>query len=116
MLSVCCMTAGSDPDLLAAILALFRPVSNEIVVALDDRRAEAVTQLAGVADRVVLFPYEPPSDRPIAWLFGLCSGRWILNVDDDEVPSVRLLATLPELVARDGVTHYWIARGGCSRT
>jgi hypothetical protein len=110
MLSVCCMTAGSDPDLLAAILALFRPVSNEIVVALDDRRAEAVTQLARVADRVVLFPYEPPSDRPIAWLFGLCSGHWILNVDDDEVPSVRLLATLPELVARDDVTHYWIAR------
>ena len=50
------------------------------------------------------------ADQPIPWLFGLCSGKWILNIDDDEVPSPALIEMLPEIVARRDITHAWIAR------
>jgi hypothetical protein len=33
-----------------------------------------------------------------------------LNVDDDEVPSRRLIDALPSLVVADDVTHYWLRR------
>ena len=50
------------------------------------------------------------SDRPIAWLFQSCRGKWIFNNDDDEVPSPRLIALLPSLVRRDDLTHCWMSR------
>lgn len=105
------MTSGGRPGLLAGALAQFRPVADEIVVAVESQRAEEVHgALRGIADRVLSFPATAPADRPIAWLFRACSSRWILNVDDDEVPSPRLVAALPSLVRRDDVTHAWIAR------
>ena len=110
-LSVCCMSGGYSPTRLASILALFANVADEIVVAIEEPRAIATYDAVGlVADRVVSFPPAEPADRPIPWLFGLCSGSWILNIDDDEVPSPALLATLPEIVARRDITHAWIAR------
>ena len=56
------------------------------------------------------------SDRPIAWLFQSCRGKWIFNIDDDEVPSPRLIALLPSLVRRDDLTHCWISRRWLYRT
>ena len=109
-ISLCSMTGSDEPRRLAAVLDLFRPVVDEIVVAVDDRRPDTASVLTAHADRVVLFAHREPCDRPIPWLFELCKGRWILNVDDDEVPSPRLLEELPDLVAREDVTHYWIAR------
>ena len=110
-LSVCCMTSGRRPDLLAGVLAPFREVADEIVVAVDATRLDAIRPaVAGVADRLLAFPATSPADRPIAWLFRACRGRWILNVDDDEVPSPALVARLPELLLRDDVTHMWVAR------
>jgi hypothetical protein len=110
-LSVGCVSSGRNPDRLAAILALFSSVADEIVVAVEEPRAlETHAAVAHVADRVLSFPPTQPSDRPIAWLFGSCTGDWILNVDDDEVPSPRLLEALPAVVARDDITHGWIAR------
>ena len=110
-LSVCCMSGGHSPARLASILALFANVADEIVVAIEEPRAIATYDAVGlVADRVVSFPPAEPADRPIPWLFGLCSGSWILNIDDDEVPSPALMATLPEIVARRDITHAWIAR------
>ena len=41
-LSVCCMTSGRRPELLAGVLAPFREVADEIVVAVDATRLEAV--------------------------------------------------------------------------
>jgi len=110
VLSVCCMTGGRAPERLAAILELLRPIAGEIVIAVDDRHDEASTLLARHADRVATFPSADPSDRPLAWLFGLCRGDWILNIDDDEVPGAELLAALPSLVERTDITHCWIAR------
>lgn len=110
-LSVCCMTSGRRPALLAGILASLRSVADEIVVAVEATRAADVhSAVAGVADRVIAFPQTFPADRPIAWLFRSCSGTWIFNVDDDEIPSPALVAALPELVRREDITHASVAR------
>jgi hypothetical protein len=104
------MTAGPGPRV-AALLELLRPVTTELVVALDDRADDETERaVAGVADVVFRYPYLEPVDRALGWLFSLCSGDWILNLDDDEIPSTALVAALPRLVAATDVTHYWIAR------
>jgi hypothetical protein len=93
------------------MLSLLDGVADEIVVAVDESRAiEAFDALAPVADTVLTFAATQPPDRPIAWLFGGCRGTWIFNIDDDEVPSSGLIAALPQLVCREDVTHYWVAR------
>jgi hypothetical protein len=110
-LSVCCLTGGRRPALLAGILALLRDSADEIVVGVEEARAEAVYEaVAGIADVVESFPPSRPADKAIAWLFGACSGTWIFNIDDDEVPSPRLVAALPEIVRRTDITHGWVAR------
>ena len=110
-LSVCCMSSGRSPARLASILSLFEDVADEIVVGVEEPRALATHDVvASVADRVLSFPPCGPADRPIAWLFGACRGSWILNIDDDEIPSPALIALLPDLVAREDITHAWIAR------
>ena len=108
--SVACLTGGRDPLRLAGILWLLRPVVDEIVVAVDDRNESSARVLAEVADRLVLFPHRAPGDRPIPWLFGHCRSDWILNIDDDEVPSAALLGELPPLLQLPELTHCWIAR------
>ena len=110
-LSVCCMSGGRNPERLASILARFGDVASEIVVAVEEPRARVThAAVANVADQVWSFPPTESPDQPIPWLFGLCSGKWILNIDDDEVPSPALIKMLPEIVARRDITHAWIAR------
>src|SRR5262249_50732015 len=104
------MTRGPG-DRVAAMLALFREVADEILVALDDRADEATqSALAAVADRVIRYPYAEPVDRPLAWIHAECCGDWVLTIDDDEIPSRGLLAALPTLVEVTDVTHYWLPR------
>lgn len=109
-LSVCCLTGGRYLPRLAAILGLLRPIADEIVVAVDERARDSATLLGGVADRVLLFAHAEPADRPIAWLIRRCAGDWILNIDDDEIPSAGLVRELPSLIDRSDITHCWIAR------
>ena len=109
-LSVNLMTRGPAARV-AGLLRLLRPAVDEILVAVDDRsEAELVAALAPLADRVVLYPYAEPVDRPLAWLHAECSGKWVLTIDDDEIPSRALLDALPELVRARDVTHYWLPR------
>jgi hypothetical protein len=109
-LSVFMMTAGPGPRV-AALLGALRPVADEILVALDDRADPAVRRdLATVADRIVVYPFAEPVDRPLPWLLDQCRGDWALALDDDEIPSVALLEELPALCADAGVTHYWLPR------
>ena len=110
-LSVACLSSGRNPERLAAILALFAPIADEVVVAVEEPRAlETHAAVTGVADVVLSFPPTHPGDRPIAWLFGSCRCEWIFNVDADEIPSPRLLEQLPAAVARNDITHAWVAR------
>ena len=109
-LSVCCITRGPSRRV-AHQLGLLRDVAAEIVVAIDDRvDPELLAPLVEVADEVVLYPYEDPVDRPVGWVHSLCRGDWILWVDDDELPSTRLLAELESLLRAPDVTHYWLTR------
>jgi hypothetical protein len=104
-LSVTCMTYR--PAGAAAVLALLRPLADEIVVALDDRVAPGAEEaLAPVADAVVRYPYAEPVERPWAWLHAQCTGDWVLTIDDDEIPGAALLAALPDLIGARDVTHY----------
>lgn len=107
-LSICAMTRGGSGRL-AGVLELLRPLAMEVVVALDDRAEADAPSLASVADRVLLFPHRNPGDSLLPWLHSQCSGSWILNLDDDEVPSTALLARLPELLAAD-MTQWWLPR------
>ena len=110
-MSTCCMTCGNDAARLAAVLSALRAVSDEIVVAVEEQRAEPVASaLGGIADRVLTFARGDHPDRPIPWLFESCSHEWVFNIDDDEVPSPGLLDVLPRLVEAQDVSHYWIAR------
>jgi hypothetical protein len=47
------------------------------------------------------------------WLHRQCSSDWILRLDGDEVPSVDLVAALPDLVSRSDVVQYVLARRWC---
>lgn len=95
-----CMSAGRDPAAVRAILGLLRPLADEIVLAADSRRAEEILGACGdLVDRPLVFDYEPTPSRYKGWLHHQCTADWILQLDDDEVPSRGLLDTLPELVA-----------------
>jgi hypothetical protein len=89
-LSVCVLTRCASGRL-AAVLGHLRPIAAEIVVAVDERREDSAKLVADVADEVVLFPDRDPGDALLPWLHSQCHGGWILNLDDDEVPSSRLL-------------------------
>jgi hypothetical protein len=107
-LSICAVTRGCS-NRLPALLAQLHPLAAEIVVALDERAELEAASLTAVADKVVLFPHRDPGDSVIPWLHAQCESDWILNIDDDEVPSLALLRELPQLLATD-VTHWWLPR------
>jgi hypothetical protein len=109
-LSLCVMTREPSGRL-AAIVELLRPVVDEVVIAVEDSvDPGAAAGLLELADLVRLFPHRDPADSVIPWLHSLCSADWILNLDDDEIPSAALISELPVLVAARDVTHYWLAR------
>jgi hypothetical protein len=114
MLSVCCL--GSVPRRLAALLALLRPVADEIVVAVDDRAdPRRLASVAGLADRVYLVPYADPVERSLQWLHEQTHGDWVFRVDDDEAPSQALLDLLvspPADVTHCFVPRRWLWQGG----
>lgn len=114
MLSVCCVSGV--PRRLAAVLALLRPVADEIVVAVDDRvDAGLLGPAAALADRMVRVPYAEPFERTLGWLHEQTSGDWVFRIDDDEVPSQALLAALaapPSDVTHCFVPRRWLWRDG----
>ncbi|MDX6254818.1 MAG: hypothetical protein QOJ11_1152 [Frankiales bacterium] len=109
-LSVCCFTHGPTPQV-AATLALFRELADEIVVAIDSRvPIDQFAPFEGVADKVIRYEYAPPPERQLAWLHAQCSGDWIFRIDSDEVPSQLLLDELQAQLAARDVVQYWHPR------
>jgi len=106
-LSVCSLTAGPGPRI-ATILEDLTPFADEIIVAVDARiDSSRLGHHARVADQIVRFEFTPPIERARPWLYGLCSGDWILEIDDDEVLSRYFLARLSDLVRdRTNLQHF----------
>ncbi len=114
-ISLCCITGGPLHQV-AAILGLYRPFVDEIVVAVNGRfTQEELQPLVGLADRVL--PCEMREDflqeRYRAWLYGQCNGEFICTVDTDEVPSAALLSALGELANANDVVTYLTACRWC---
>lgn len=99
------------PGRIAAALAPLRSLDPEIVLAVDDRVDPAwVEGYRRLADRVLLVPFPGTFARVSRWLHEQCSGRWILHMAADEVPSSGLAAQVAETIAADDVSHAWIPR------
>src|SRR3954453_11834963 len=85
-LSLCAVTSA-PPARARAFPEAWRPLAEELVVAVDER-ADPATEgaCAAVADRVYVVPAATPMERYLGWLQGACGGEWILRADDDELP------------------------------
>ena len=109
-LSVCCLTRGPTARV-AAQLSLLRDAADEIVVGLDTSvEADLAHPLEDVADVLVHYPYADPVDRPVGWVHSLCTRDWILWVDDDEIPSARLVGEVRDVIADPSITHCFVPR------
>jgi SAM-dependent methyltransferase len=110
-LSLCAMT-GSGPSRSRAFLEQWRPLVDEIVVAVDERaHPDTAKACASIADRVYVVPAAMAHmERYLGWLHSRCSGEWILRADDDELPSEALGEVLRSLLDEREPTHYWLPR------
>lgn len=105
-----CIMARKPALRVRAILEQFRPVVDEIVLAVD-RSGDPATldQCADLADK--RFALDPaPLNRRMGWLHAQCDCDWILRFDDDEAPSRKLLETLPDLISRREPMQYGVPR------
>jgi SAM-dependent methyltransferase len=103
---------SAEPRRIRAFLEQWRPLVDEIVIAVDERAHPATTdQCVGLADQVFVVP-TPAShmDGYLGWLHRCCSGDWILRADDDELPSEVLREELRPLLETREPTHYWLPR------
>jgi hypothetical protein len=109
-LSVCCLTRGPTARV-AAQLELLREVADEIVVGLDTSvAADLAHPLEAVSDVLAHYPYADPVDRPVGWIHSLCTRDWILWVDDDEIASAALVASVRDVIGDGSVTHCFVPR------
>ncbi|MBW3653723.1 MAG: hypothetical protein KY433_09050 [Actinobacteria bacterium] len=109
-LTVCC-SVNTPPGRVAAAFAPLAPLGAEIVLAVDDRVDPSwIDGYRQIADRVVLVPFPGNFALMYAWMREQCAGRWILQLDLDEVPAPGLAAEVAETIAAGDVTHAWVPR------
>lgn len=109
-LSFCVLTKNSAAYI-EKLLRSARSFADEIVVAVDSSSTDSTEKVCSrYADK--LFRVEPVGSLAygLAWLQQQCEGDWILRLDDDELPSERLVAILPRLIRDKEITHYWMRR------
>jgi hypothetical protein len=105
------VTSGGSAARLRALLELVRPHVDEIVLAVDRNGDPGALEACGdIADRQLSYELDGPPSQLIGWIRGLCTGDWILQLDDDEVPSAALLQVLPELMAERRPLGYGLMR------
>ena len=109
-LSVCC-SVNTPPGRVAAAFAPLAPLGAEIVLAVDDRVDRSwIDGYREIADRVLLVPFPGNFALMYAWMREQCAGRWILQLDLDEVPAPGLAAAVAETIDAGDVTHAWLPR------
>ena len=109
-LTVCC-SVNTPPARVAAAFAPLRELEPEIVLAVDDRVDRGwIEGYRQVADRVVLVPFPGNFALMYAWMREQCAGRWILQLDLDEVPAPGLSREVADTIAAGEVTHAWVPR------
>jgi len=110
-LSLCAVTKAG-PSRAGAFLEQWRPLVDEIVVAVDESAPPGTASAcASIAEQVYLVPAAMANmERYLGWLHSRCSGEWILRADDDELPSEALREVLRSLLDEREPTHYWLPR------
>jgi hypothetical protein len=112
-LSVLCITADPGAQV-AAVLTPLRDVADEVVIAADSRVSDGdLAVYAAACDRLLLYEFAVPVERPYAWAHDRCESDWVLRIDGDEVLSPALIARLPDLIARRDRLQYWLPRRWC---
>lgn len=103
---------GAGPSRARAFLEQWRPLVDEIVVAIDERaHPDTASACGSIAERVYVVPAAMAHmERYLGWLHSRCSGEWILRADDDELPSEALEEVLRSLLDEREPTHYWLPR------
>ena len=96
---------------MAATLAPLRSLDPEIVLAVDDRvDPDWVEGYRQIADRVFVVPFPGVFSQLYAWLREQCGGRWIFQLDADEVPAPGVAREVAETIEAGDVTHCWVPR------
>lgn len=107
-----CAAVNTPPERVAAAFAPLRGLADaELVLAVDDRVDPGwIDGYRQLADRVVLVPFPGNFAAMYAWMRTQCSGRWILQLDVDEVPAAGLATEVAATIAAGDVTHAWLPR------
>ncbi len=109
-LTICC-AVNTPPGRVAAALAPLAGLGAEIVLAVDDRVDGGwIDGYRQIADRILLVPFPGNFGRMYAWVREQCAGRWILQLDHDEVPAPSLAGEVATTIAAGDVTHAWLPR------
>ena len=94
------------PARVDAILEPLRLLHPEVVLAVDERVDRDYDRgYRQLADRVFRVPYPGLFGRVVGWLVAQCSGRWIVQIDADEIPSAGFAAAIEEVIAAGDATH-----------
>ena len=109
-LTLCC-AVNTSPARVAAAFAPLAALDAEIVLAVDDRVDGGwIDGYRQIADRVILVPFPGNFAAMYGWMRTQCAGRWILQLDLDEIPAAGLATEVAETIAAGDVTHAWLPR------
>jgi len=109
-LTLCC-AVNTPPARVAAAFAPLAALEAEIVLAVDDRVDPGwIEGYREIADRVVLVPFPGNFAAMYAWFRTQCAGRWILQLDVDEIPAAGLADEVLATIGAGDVTHAWVPR------
>ncbi len=109
-LTLCC-AVNTPPARVAAAFAPLAALEAEVVLAVDDRVDPAwIEGYREIADRVLVVPFPGNFGAMYGWLRTQCSGRWILQLDLDEIPAGGLAEEVAATIEAGDVTHAWLPR------
>ncbi|HEV3230392.1 MAG TPA: hypothetical protein VGY97_13020 [Solirubrobacteraceae bacterium] len=94
------MTTVGHASRVRRLLECLRPHVDEVVLAVNAADTTDTLAVCGdLADRRLRYQLPGSPSALIGWVQSQCSGEWLLRLDDDEAPSVEMLASLRELIA-----------------